>query len=79
VCGSEILSGRDIFNESVMLGLRTVAGVDVRVLDPLLLEEVSCEIRHHLRCGNLVREGDKIKIPSGKLFVSDGIIRDLFI
>ena len=79
VCGSEKLSGRDIFNESVMLGLRTVAGVDVRALDPLLLEEVSCEIRHHLRCGNLVREGDKIKIPSGKLFVSDGIIRDLFV
>ncbi len=79
VCGSEELSGRDMFNESVMLGLRTVAGVDLNMLDPLLLREVHAEIKHHIAAGNLVKEGERIRIPAEKLFVSDGIIRDLFV
>lgn len=79
VCGSEVLQERDIFNESVMLGLRTVDGVDLGTLDPYLLREVRSELEHHLQAGNLVQEGGRIRIPSGKLFVSDGIIRDLFV
>ena len=79
ICGSELLQGRDMFNESVMLGLRTVAGLDLRTLDPYLLREVQPELRHHIQTGNLVQEGDTIRIPSRKLFVSDGIIRDLFV
>lgn len=79
VGGYEVLSGRDIFNESVMLGLRTVAGVDLGRLNPSLLEEVRGEIVRHCRLGNLVQEGDKIRIPSCRLFVSDGIICDLFV
>lgn len=79
VGGFEELSGRDIFNESVMLGLRTVAGVDLCRLDPLLLNRVRGEIERHCRLGNLVQEGDKIRIPSCRLFVSDGIICDLFV
>ena len=79
VCGCEELSGRDMFNESVMLGLRTVAGMDLKGLDPHLLSEVHSEIRHHIAAGNLVREGDVVRIPREKLFVSDGIIRDLFV
>ena len=79
VGGFEELQGRDIFNESVMLGLRTVAGVDLGRLNPLLLDEVRGEIERHCRLGNLVLEGDKIRIPSCRLFVSDGIISDLFV
>lgn len=77
--GYEELSGRDIFNESVMLGLRTVEGVDTALLDAGMLREAMPEIRRHVKMGNLIKEGDKIKIPSEKFFVSDGIIRDLFI
>jgi oxygen-independent coproporphyrinogen-3 oxidase len=77
--GYEVLSVEDIFNESIMLGLRTVAGVSLSSLDQSLLAEVKGEILRHCRLGNLVMEGDKIRIPSEKLFVSDGIIKDLFI
>ena len=79
VCGSEMLSEEDIFNESVMLGLRTVAGVDTSNLNSKFLKEIKGDIARHIRLGNLVADGDKIRIPSDKLFVSDGIIRDLFI
>ena len=77
--GYEDLSVEDIFNESIMLGLRTVAGVSLSSLDQSLLAEVRGEIMRHCRLGNLVKDGDKIRIPSEKLFVSDGIIKDLFI
>lgn len=76
---SEKLQGRDIFNESVMLGLRTVEGADTSLLDAGMLREAMPEIRRHIRLGNLIQDGVKIKIPSERLFVSDGIIRDLFI
>ena len=79
VGGKEILSEQDIFNESIMLGLRTVAGVDLSLLDKSMVRETMPEIRRHIRLGNLVEDGGKIRIPSGRLFVSDGIIRDLFI
>ena len=79
VCGSEVLQGRDMFNESVMLGLRTVAGVDMKTLDPHLLREVRTELKHHIEAGNLLQDGDMIRIPAKKLFVSDAIIRDLFV
>ena len=79
VWGSESLSEEDIFNESVMLGLRTVAGVDTSTLNNEFLKEIKGDIARHVRLGNLVTEGEKIRIPSDKLFVSDGIIRDLFI
>ena len=75
----EELSAKDIFNESIMLGLRTVAGVDLSTLDHTLLREIKGDIAHHCRLGNLVKDGEKIRIPSDKLFVSDGIIRDLFV
>ena len=75
----EELSERDIFNESIMLGLRTVAGVDTSNLNQAFLREIKGDIAHHCSLGNLIAEGDKIKIPSNKLFVSDGIIRDLFV
>lgn len=79
VGGYELLSGRDIFNESIMLGLRSVAGVNLGMLDASLLEEVRPEIARHCRLGNLVQDGDIIRIPSCRLFVSDGIISDLFV
>ncbi len=79
VVGSEELSERDIFNESVMLGLRRVEGVDTSTLNRALLGEARVEMARHCRLGNLIADGSKIRIPSDKLFVSDGIIRDLFI
>lgn len=77
--GYEELSGRDIFNESLMLGLRTVAGVELSLLDKGMLQEIMPQILKEQKRGNLIYNGENIKIPSDKLFVSDGIIRDLFL
>lgn len=79
ITGFEELSGRDMFNESIMLGLRTVEGVELGKLDSTLLGEIKNDMLRHCRMGNLVLEGDRIKIPLEKLFVSDSIIRDLFV
>ncbi len=79
VGGYEELGARDIFNETVMLGLRRVEGIDLELLDPVLLREVKGDIARHCRMGNLVMAGSKIRIPYEHLFVSDGIIRDLFV
>ncbi len=79
VGGYEELGARDIFNETVMLGLRRVEGVDLGLLDPVLQKEVKGNIARHCRLGNLIMDGSKIRIPYEHLFVSDGIIRDLFV
>ncbi len=77
--GYEELSPADMFNESVMLGLRTVKGVSLSNLEPVFLSQIRGEIARHCRLGNIIMDGDKIRIPSEKLFVSDGIIKDLFV
>lgn len=79
VSGIENLTAEDIFNESVMLGLRTSEGVNLKCLDNGMVKQIMGEIKAHLSVGNLVLEGDTIKIPPDKFFVSDGIIKDLFV
>lgn len=77
--GSEMLSRTDIFHESLMLGLRTVEGIDLSTLDAELLSHVMPRIRRQIRLENLVlRDNRYAVIPAGKLFVSDSIIRELF-
>lgn len=82
----ENLSPQDVFNEGLMLGLRTADGVSLEALcatDP----QASVFIRSILptieelcnkQCLIMTQSG-RIKIPPEKLFVSDGIIRDLFV
>lgn len=79
VSGVEILTAEDVFNESVMLGLRTVDGVNMESLNKGFVRDIMGDIKAHLSAGNLILEGSTIKIPSDKLFVSDGIIKDLFV
>ena len=66
-----------------MLSLRRVEGLDIKSLKELSLIDnyasFTKQLKDLLRQGLVVEEGDKIKIPSDKLFISDGIIRDLFI
>ncbi len=76
---SETLSDREVFEEKVMLALRTVRGLKLgdllpeerRLLDKKALEELS-------RAGKLVCDGASIRIPKEELFVSDGIVARLF-
>ena len=81
----ESLTERDIYNETLMLGLRKSEGVAIAKLlkscksATLFFEESQDVFKRYLSTGILIKEDGKIKIPPGKFFVSDGIIRDLFV
>ncbi len=75
----ERLSERDVFNETVMLSLRRKEGLDLKTLHSGLLAPVRPVIDRMTSSGLLERQGDTIRIPSGRLFVSDGIISELFV
>lgn len=79
VNGYEELTATDIFNETMMLGLRKCAGFSLELLDAALLVQIEPDIARLVRRGLLVREGNNIRIPSDKLFISDSIIRELFL
>ena len=72
---SETLTDADLFNEKVMLSLRTAEGLDVGIV-PAGMKTV---IDRMLLAGDLERIGDRVRIPASRLFVSDAIIAGLFI
>lgn len=80
---SEILKKKDHFNETIMLSLRRANGMNPNELRAAFSEEMCSEFEKsvavQLKKGNLIMDGDKIRIPSGLLFLSDGIIRDLIL
>ena len=82
----ETLSPEDVFNEILMLGLRTTKGVSLNTLrncgpqSPIFLSDLLPKISAMESKGliTLAKDGT-IKIPPGKFFISDGIIRELFV
>ncbi|AZB08752.1 radical SAM family heme chaperone HemW [Chryseobacterium sp. G0162] len=78
----EILSKEDQFNEMIMIGLRTIWGVDMKSLkekfDDRFMEHFKNEIRHKMEEGILIIENDHLKIPEKHWFMADGIASDLF-
>ncbi len=79
----EILSKKDIFNEKIMLSLRRTEGVLISDLETGTktgyVQDFLKNASRLIDRGSLVKDGERIKIPPDKLFVSDGIIRELFI
>jgi len=79
---SEKLAEKDIFNETLMLSLRRVNGVEAERLSKLCPSEnyqsFLKDLERLISLGDIEFINGKIKIPSGKLFQSDGIIRELF-
>ena len=82
----ETLSPEDVFNEILMLGLRTAAGVSLDTLrncgpqSPLFISDLLPKLSAMESNGLITLTPDgKIKIPPGKFFISDGIIRELFV
>ena len=74
----EHLSQKDLYNERIMLSLRTAKGLNLSALPPkdslLLLQ--SAEIM--LNKGLLVKENNHLSIPENQMFISDTIISSLF-
>ncbi len=79
---SEQIGEKERFNEFVMLSLRTVKGINKTELEA----SFSKVFQNHLLLqsqifvdkGVLIDEGNALRIPPNHLFVSDGIIRELF-
>lgn len=80
---TEILSQQDQFNEMIMIGLRTIWGVDLTSLNqkflPNILDKFNKEIQHKIEEGILKIENNHLKIPEKHWFMADGIASDLFI
>lgn len=83
VSGSEILSDRDVFNETVMLSLRTAEGLDAGALKkdfPEFYAETAAAFAAAVENGDLVAApSGRLRIPADRFFVSDGIMEILFI
>ena len=80
---TEILSEKDQFNEMMMIGLRTIWGVDLthfqQDFSDGVLEHFKNETTQKLSEGILIIEDNHLKIPEKHWFLADGIASDLFI
>ncbi|WP_184191769.1 radical SAM family heme chaperone HemW [Chryseobacterium defluvii] len=80
---TEFLSQEDQFNEMIMIGLRTIWGVDLNsVKDKFsdrVFEHFHNEIEYKIKEGILIIENSHLKIPEKHWFMADGIASDLFI
>ncbi len=78
----EILSMEDQFNEMIMIGLRTIWGVDMESLEQKFNDRILQHFRHEIRQkmdgGLLTIENNHLKIPEKHWFMADGIASDLF-
>lgn len=79
----EILTEKDRFNEMIMIGLRTIWGVDLNKINQNFSSEVidylNQEIKSKIESGILKIENNYLKIPEKHWFLADGIASDLFI
>ncbi len=80
---TEILSEKDRFNEMMMIGLRTIWGVDLNKVNKNFSSEIidyfNKEINSKIEDGLLTIENNHLKIPEKQWFLADGIASDLFI
>jgi oxygen-independent coproporphyrinogen-3 oxidase len=79
---TEELGPEEIIREALMLGLRTTEGIDLSQtrrrtgVDPEAGRER--EIKRAIERGNLVRDGNHLRVPVDRWLKLDGIVRDLF-
>ena len=79
--GSETLSDREVYEEKLMLALRTVHGLPLAALtaeERALLAQKEPVLERLSKTGKIERDTDRLRIPARELFVSDSIIRELF-
>ena len=77
----ERLSEDDCYNEAVMTGLRTMWGLDLRLVGERFgqarLDYCLRMAAPHIKEGTLTREGDRLRLTPEGIFISDGIMADL--
>ena len=80
-CDAEILSDREVYEEKLMLALRTAEGLRMASLtlaERALLAQKEPVLEQLSKTGKVQRDGNSVRIVPEELFVSDGIIRRLF-
>ena len=79
----EMLSEKDLFNEKIMLGLRTEKGVDVNTiyqyLNPKEQSNFDVKVKTFFKDGLLINENNTIRIPTKKWLLSEYVSREFFI
>ncbi|MGC4129924.1 MAG: radical SAM family heme chaperone HemW [Bergeyella sp.] len=80
---TEILSETDQYNEMLMIGLRTIWGVDILKMKEKfsseIMEKFYHEIQPKMENSILIIENNHLKIPEKHWFMADGIASDLFV
>lgn len=80
---TEILTEAEQHNEILMIGLRTIWGVDFQKMKSLfsstIFEQSEPNIQQKIKEGYLILESGYLKIPKKHWFMADGIAADLFI
>ena len=73
----EALSCREQYNELIMTRLRTASGLSLSILTPEQKSYCQQMAESHICCGNLIKEGDVLRLSRKGIFVSNSIISDL--
>ena len=76
--GEETLSPRDAFNEYVMTALRTVDGIDKRLIDKRFADALALHITPYVAEGMIVDEGTHYRPTREGMLHADGIAVSLF-
>ncbi len=75
----ENLTTKDVYDEVVMLGLRTSTGVREKDVPESYLRYYHDAVDREMHQGNIIRlDNGNVRIPEEKWFVSDGIIERMF-
>lgn len=78
----EILCERDIYNETIMLGLRTKNGVgliDIEKMDKKIVRIFNQKMSNNLQLKNIYTQDGRIKVYKDKKILTDQIISDFFV
>lgn len=74
----EQLTPTDLYNERIMLSLRTAQGLNLSTLTTQDCLSVLQAAKSLLSKGSLLQENNHLRIPESKVFISDTIISSLF-
>ena len=73
----EHLSDTDLYNEKIMLNLRTSRGLDLSALSDKERSNLLESARKFLSDGSLLLDGNRLRIPEPGMFISDLVISSL--
>ncbi|MDE6587825.1 MAG: radical SAM family heme chaperone HemW [Paramuribaculum sp.] len=74
----ETLSPEQLFDERLMLGLRTADGLDTSTLDPRFAEPMMRRAKPWISSGALVLDGGVMTVSERSWLIADAILSDLF-